>query len=63
MSAERVGSAGSVSGYTLASEIEKLMPPPSKEHESSEFALSLSCGPVLGLIRAMDVVELAEDGR
>ncbi|KAJ3282905.1 hypothetical protein HDU79_009553 [Rhizoclosmatium sp. JEL0117] len=33
----------------------KLMPPPSKETETADFALSTTCGPVLGHIRTLDI--------
>ncbi|KAJ1568921.1 hypothetical protein HK405_012206 [Cladochytrium tenue] len=38
-----------------SSEVEKLMPPPSREHETADFALAATSGPTVGRVRALDV--------
>ncbi|KAI9338745.1 hypothetical protein BDR26DRAFT_862708 [Obelidium mucronatum] len=47
--------SSSQASHSLPTELDKLMPPIPKEHETADFALSTTCGPVMGLIRALDV--------
>ncbi|KAJ3210754.1 hypothetical protein HDU67_005032 [Dinochytrium kinnereticum] len=50
------GSSALISGASEA--LEKLMPLPSSEHETADFALSVQCGPVMGHIRALAVQDI-----
>ncbi|KAJ3382740.1 hypothetical protein HDU92_004615 [Lobulomyces angularis] len=52
----------SSSVFSPTAEVEKLMPPPSKIVETSDFAISTVCGPVLTHIRALDVIGIPETG-
>ncbi|ORY47781.1 WD40 repeat-like protein [Rhizoclosmatium globosum] len=52
---DRRSTASSNASTTLLPELDKLMPPPSKETETADFALSTTCGPVLGHIRTLDI--------
>ncbi|KAJ3326102.1 hypothetical protein HDU76_013013 [Blyttiomyces sp. JEL0837] len=56
-------SSSSYGGFLTNSDLEKLMPPISKDNETAEFAFSLRCGPVVGHIRALDVSYMPETRR
>ncbi|KAJ3185873.1 protein with putative role during mitosis [Irineochytrium annulatum] len=52
----------SFNSFATSAEMEKHLPPPSKEHETADFALTSSCGPVTGQIRVIDVIDIPETG-
>ncbi|KAJ3415221.1 hypothetical protein HDV05_005361 [Chytridiales sp. JEL 0842] len=56
-------SSGSYTAFNANAEIEKLMPPLPKQPGSADFALSTTCGPVVGSIRAIDVQCIPETGQ